>query len=535
MSCCPSAPPSLGASSGISDNATQETAIRPGESVECYAKRVGNTTGLQDDGTGNTLNKIENTSIYVNCQAGTDITFELTDGSTETVTSWVMKDANGVVITNIGGVAFNAGRLHGTFSNGVLGTQIKITIHAMNGANEIDSRAYTFSPAKCSGTNSIQLVNPLPGAVVNSRFGPRMHPVHKIMKMHTGIDMKFTNRSVADVRAAADGEVVFAGPSGSGYGTVVKIKHFNGVGAHLCTTTYNHLAKVYVSVGQKVSANQRIALEGTTGASTGNHLHFECVLPNGTFIDPEPYIRGSLDVARKTLDNGDADPTSIRQRTSTGNAITTENVTAVDNGCPTFGSEYPADPTETNVGVPAAPPTDPFEQAWYFTMQHEVGPAWTTSSPSDPEISAGLINTQAQQKKVGYVNSAGFPGGETKFGIAQGPNPSVRVSSLAYDPAKKTGFNNYWKRGCDTLVSTKPKAAIMLFDMNYLHGVGNTQSYILPSANIGTLSDSLACIALQAAQEKFIKSIVDKNPSRATHAKGWLKRSSDLLQYVQSL
>ena len=124
--------------------------------------------------------------------------------------------------------------------------------------------------------------------------------------------MKYADRSVKDVVAAADGEVVQAGGDASrGYGLKVWVKHFSN-GKHLCTTTYNHLAKIYVAVGQKVMAGQAIGLEGTTGSSTGNHLHFEVRLPNGTFTDPEPLINGSVSVATSTTPNGDAVGTQNR-------------------------------------------------------------------------------------------------------------------------------------------------------------------------------------------------------------------------------
>lgn len=534
MGCCPASPPSLGPSAGSIDSALQETEIRQGESVQCYSKRVGNTTGLHDDSTGNPANKITQTTVVVDCTASTNMLFTLSDGSTP-VSSWRIKDGDGNVLSSPwNGITISGNSFSGTFSNSVLGKELKIVVEALDsGSTVIDSRAFAFSPAKCASDNSLQFVSPLPGAIVNSKFGPRMHPIHKVMKMHTGIDMKFSDRSVADVRAAADGEIIFAGQNG-GYGNTIKIKHISASGKHLCSTTYNHLAKIYVAVGQKVSASQRIGLEGTTGSSTGNHLHFEVILPNGSFTDPEPYIRGTLSVAGKTLDNGDADQTTVQSRTNTNTALTAENVKAVDGSCPNYGSTYPPDPTETHDSVPSAPSTDPFEQAWFFTMTHEVGPFWDNTYPSDPDVINGSIDTATQRKKVGYVNSAGFPGGETKFGIAQGPNPGIVVKTIEYDPAKKTGYNNYWKRGPSAVASIQPKTAVMLFDMNYLHGVGNA-TYILHQANITGMNDVDACAALHTAQVNFINGIVQKNPSRQAYAKGWLKRSNDLLSYALSL
>jgi hypothetical protein len=294
-----------------------------------------------------------------------------------------------------------------------------------------------------------------------------------------------------------------------------------------------HLAKIYVASGQRVVAGQKIGLEGNTGVGTGAHLHFECRLPSDMKIDPEPLINGNLTVQASTPAGSGtvAGPSTTRP----SNAVLTQaNAEAKQAGCAPFGADYPKDPTETTDPVPVAPITDPFEKAWYFTMTHEVGPQWSASSPSDPEIQAGNIDTSAQRKKVGYVNTPAYPGGETKFGIAQGPNPSIVVRTMPYDPAKQTGYNNYWKRGPADLVSSKPKTAIVLFDINYLHGVGNANT-IKSNANIGSLSDEDSAKALSASQQTFMRNIVESNPQRQKYLNGWLKRSNDLLSYALSL
>ena len=253
-------------------------------------------------------------------------------------------------------------------------------------------------------------------------------------------------------------------------------------------------------------------------------------------IDPVPLIKGELQVARETNPDNSAKDGTLEAKNSSA-SLTPENVEAKQNGCAPFGPDYPKDPTETADPVPSAPITDPFERAWYFTMTHEVGPHWTPNSPSDPEVSAGLISTPAQRKKTGYVNTPSDPGGETKFGIAQASNPQLKVNTLAYEPAKLTGFNNYWKRGSTgpaSMAETKPKTAIMLFDMCYLHGAGNA-AVIRAGANISNMSDEASIEALAAAQQDFMRMIVIMKPQRAEYINGWLKRSRALLIYVKSL
>lgn len=120
-------------------------------------------------------------------------------------------------------------------------------------------------------------VTPVSG-IITSRFGNR----ESIRSYgHTGLDIAAP--AGTSIRAAADGTVTFAGYSG-GYGYVVKMSHGNGI-----ETYYAHCSELYVSAGEKIEAGDVIAAVGSTGNSTGNHLHFE-VLVDGTEIDPQNYL-----------------------------------------------------------------------------------------------------------------------------------------------------------------------------------------------------------------------------------------------------
>jgi len=121
---------------------------------------------------------------------------------------------------------------------------------------------------------------PVPGRI-NSPFGPRHHPVFGSTASHPGIDMQA--RSGDPIHAAADGVVITARWI-NGYGNAVIISH----GAHY-STLYAHQSKLLVSVGDEVASGDVIGLIGTTGWSTGPHLHFE-VRIDGTPVDPAPYL-----------------------------------------------------------------------------------------------------------------------------------------------------------------------------------------------------------------------------------------------------
>ncbi len=123
---------------------------------------------------------------------------------------------------------------------------------------------------------------PTPGYTkVSSPYGMRIHPIYKVKKMHTGIDIDAP--SGAKIIAVNDGKVIMAGWNG-GYGNCVIIDHGGGL-----ATLYAHQSKILVSEGDKVEKGQTIGKVGSTGLSTGPHLHFE-VRKNGSTVNPKDYV-----------------------------------------------------------------------------------------------------------------------------------------------------------------------------------------------------------------------------------------------------
>lgn len=122
-----------------------------------------------------------------------------------------------------------------------------------------------------------------------SGFGYRFHPILKYRRMHTGIDL--TAQTGTPIYATGDGVVRVAGrnPEGySGYGVVVEIDH--GFGFH---TLYAHMNSTTVTSGQKVKRGEQIGTVGSSGMSTGAHLHYEVIL-NGKKVDPVYYFFNDL-------------------------------------------------------------------------------------------------------------------------------------------------------------------------------------------------------------------------------------------------
>ncbi len=123
---------------------------------------------------------------------------------------------------------------------------------------------------------------PVAGSV-SSPFGFRVHPISGVRKLHTGIDM--SAGSGVKIVAAGNGVVILASWYG-GYGNAVVIDHGAGL-----STLYAHQSKLAVSVGQSVSDGEVIGYVGSTGYSTGPHLHFE-TREFGTPVDPMPFLNG---------------------------------------------------------------------------------------------------------------------------------------------------------------------------------------------------------------------------------------------------
>lgn len=142
-----------------------------------------------------------------------------------------------------------------------------------------EAKALEEAKLKDSNINGVSFTTAPVSGRISSRYG-----ANENIRNHThkGLDIAASNGT--PIVAAADGVVTYAQYNSGGYGNLVKISHGNGV-----ETYYGHCSKLYVSVGQTVSAGDTIAAVGSTGNSTGNHLHFEIRL-NGNQVNPQDYL-----------------------------------------------------------------------------------------------------------------------------------------------------------------------------------------------------------------------------------------------------
>ena len=162
-------------------------------------------------------------------------------------------------------------------------TTKKSNISTSDDSNNTDAEETSETEnTKSSGSsyvNGVEFAKAPVSGRISSRFG-----VNESVRdhTHTGLDIAASNGT--SIYAAADGVVTYAQYNSGGYGNLVKISHGNGVESY-----YGHCSQLYVTVGQTVKAGDKIAAVGSTGHSTGNHLHFEIRI-NNTPVNPQKYL-----------------------------------------------------------------------------------------------------------------------------------------------------------------------------------------------------------------------------------------------------
>ncbi len=185
--------------------------------------------------------------------------------------SSALEDAGLKVETDGNGKAAMGGPLVPIDSPALFDSKVKELDEALDLLDRMKSKA-----------RSLPISNPSPGQPITSSFGVRPDPLLGTPAMHSGMDFRAPTGSPA--RVTADGTVVKAGWNG-GYGRMVEVEHANGF-----TTRYAHLSKVLVQEGQTVKAGDTVGRVGSSGRSTGPHLHYE-VRRNGSALNPVRFLK----------------------------------------------------------------------------------------------------------------------------------------------------------------------------------------------------------------------------------------------------
>ena len=402
--------------------------IQFGENIDCYMKRSSGGVYAEQNVLGpKPPDRIENTSLTTDSEANVREQLRLTPESTRTATNWTATVGGQSIETAIPGVVFNAstGNISGQVAESHRGKNYAVLVTAYDGTGPIDAREFNFYPKDGSKEDTLRFVLPLvgTGARITSDFGLRTAPARGASKEHKGIDMSCTE-GLGDVVASADGIVRRVGPA-NGFGNWVHIDHHDSSGKLVATTLYAHMHRneIYVTVGQRVSAGQKIAKEGNAGIGSGAHLHFE--LHRGGYknpVDPVPYFSGEgiqvpTNTSSEMSPEGTATPTGFRPR---------------DHETP--GLERPAAPGmtagESNTAPCASNPNSPTPENLPPGLTNPEG-----VDPSQPsgidEAAAAESDTQAEGNDIEEApaeNVSELPETEQK-------NPCIGTTGKLYSPS----------------------------------------------------------------------------------------------------
>lgn len=181
-----------------------------------------------------------------------------------------------------------------------------------------------------------------------------------------------------------------------------------------------------------------------------------------------------------------------------------------------------------------------FEAAVNHAMLYEVGGHWKLT----PEVEAGLINTPAQRRAVGYVDDPLDRGGETKFGVAKNANPDLDITNLTWDTAMAVYYDRYWEAGmCNRLSG---RVAVLHFDGCVNHGVVRAKKFlqravgveadgIIGRITLGAINSQdpiWICEKVCDLREQFYRDIVARSPNQARFLKGWLRRINEMREFT---
>lgn len=213
-----------------------------------------------------------------------------------------------------------------------------------------------------------RLAWPIKDHGLSSNFGFRSDPFTHEKRFHTGLDMG--GACGTPIFAAEDGVVEAAGNTHGGYGIRIVVKHRADL-----STTYNHLQEIQVKAGQKLKLGDKIGLMGTTGRSTGCHLHFE-VIKDGYMVSPWSWLTGKPDAVATKVKVGSvftvSSPASSDKVTKTSTPTST----------PTTPSKPPVTPTTPPTITPTSPPKPPVVTPPPTPTTPPATPTTPTSTPT---------------------------------------------------------------------------------------------------------------------------------------------------------
>lgn len=281
---------------------------------------------------------------------------------------------------------------------------------------------------------------PTPSRLITSPFGFRSDPLNSSVAFHSGTD--FGEPCGTMVGTTRPGAVTFAGPAG-GYGLRVVVDHGEGI-----WSSYSHLQEISVRVGDVLTQSHAVGLVGTTGRSTGCHLHFEIIV-NGGFADPMPYLTGNPVANPTTFGNGNivAEPTSTADPSSPPSSsappsaspdpcdVSTDPQDAIDSGglipVPGVPSGSATDQCQTPSPSPTPTPesssASPNSPSSIGTTPGTVTPS--SPVPSEPVPSSPTPGEPVPSSPAPSEPTSGSPTSDSPTSSSPGPSSPVPSGS----------------------------------------------------------------------------------------------------------
>jgi hypothetical protein len=260
-------------------------------------------------------------------------------------------------------------------------------------------------------------------------FGYRSDPFTHRQRWHDGVDL---GQPCGDpVWASLDGTVVDAGWAG-GYGNRVVIRHADRDGKSFATT-YNHMAKIEVTVGQAVTRGQVVGRIGSTGRSTACHMHFEVIL-DGSYVDPMRFLTGDMSKAALSRRVGSYMPSGLPSPTSSPTLSATPTVTPTPT--PTHTSPTPA-PSTTTPRVTPSPSHTPTPTPTPTTPTPTPTPTPTTPTPTPSPTGSSATPTPGATTPATPATST-LPASVTPAGLAPSATPTAPQTGSSVVTASNT-------------------------------------------------------------------------------------------------
>jgi hypothetical protein len=375
-------------------------------------------------------------------------------------------------------------------------------------AGKLEKNTPQIAPGNYRAADKPKVVDPIPGwrDSVSSPFGQRQNPTGGGTEFHAGIDI--AKPQGTPIQAAKDGKVVFAG-DGGGFGNLVVIQHNDGT-----YSMYAHQSQINVQVGQDVKAGDTIGKVGSTGHSTGPHLHFEVRTGGSDWssakaVDPVAFLNGAASLPAADPGPGNS-PAASSGSSGDGNNVAGGNspsglglpragASSGSSGNSGAGSSGSSSGPQITRTIPAAPPAGAAAPRSLAVKEQAVADA----IKGDPEIQAAFAdwaNLTAEQKlaiarKIAKLMGKAFgfvPQGNIRFDRSLGKDGTLGITTPDAITLSQAALSDP-KQFVDTLIHEE----------THVYDIQSGAGLAAPNHNVGDVEDGIYKVGHAVRNEAF--------------------------------